>query len=483
MSLAKGTAANVDGFWSVPASWTWTTVEAVGDVGLGRQRSPENHSGPYMRQYVRAANISWSGWELSDVLSMNFDPADFERFRLYPGDVLLNEGSGSSAEVGKSAIWRGQLEDCCFQNTLLRVQPKAVSPEYLQLYFMLAARSGRFVPETQGVNIFHIGKAGLAKFSVPVPPAAEQRRVVSKLDRLRARSARAHHELDRIPKLIERYKQAILAKAFSGELTADWRQHQRSTVPITSRELVRRPSMSSNETTFEPPFDIPKTWRWLRLPELGELDRGRSRHRPRNDARLFGGVYPFIQTGEVRAAKRYLTQFNQTYSDFGLAQSRLWPIGTVCITIAANIAETAILGLAACFPDSVVGFTADRERTSAEYIEYFIRTVRADLEQFAPATAQKNINLETLYMVRVPSPPLEEQREIVQRLDHAFDWLDKIAIEHARAEHLLPKLDQAILAKAFRGELVPQDPNDEPASELLQRIKTDVRGGASGKRR
>lgn len=321
--------------------------------------------------------------------------------------------------------------------------------------------------------------------SIPVAlaPTAEQRRIVAKLDSLRARSSRAGHELDLVPKLIERYKQAILAKAFSGELTADWRRRHSQLMPITARELTRKQLSNGNEIEFVPPYDIPKTWRWLKLPELGNLDRGRSRHRPRNDTRLFGGKYPFVQTGEVRAADRYLDQFEKTYSDFGLAQSRLWPTGTVCITIAANIAETAILKIAACFPDSVVGFTADNDRTTPEYIEYFVRTVRGDLERFAPATAQKNINLEILYTVGVPSPSLEEQNEIVRSLDNAFSWLDKIANEHTRAAHLLPKLDQAILAKAFRGELVPQDPNDEPASVLLERIKTERDGVEQPKRR
>jgi type I restriction enzyme S subunit len=111
---------------------------------------------------------------------------------------------------------------------------------------------------------------------------------------------------------------------------------------------------------------------------------------------LYGGPYPFIQTGDVRAAEGRLTSFSQTYSEAGLAQSRLWPRGTLCITIAANIAETAILDFDACFPDSIVGFTATPEYCNSRFIEFFIRTILADLAAFAPATAQKNINLETL---------------------------------------------------------------------------------------
>ena len=176
-----------------------------------------------MQPYLRAANVTWSGWDLSDVKRMNFDAADFEKFRLRDGDVLINEGSGSASEVGKPAIWRGEIEDCCFQNTLLRVRPEACTPEFVRDYVSWCARAGHFVASTQGVNIFHIGREGLAKFRIPVPPLAEQRRIVAKIDTLSARSKRAREDLDRVEawaagKLLARLDQSILAKAFRGEL-------------------------------------------------------------------------------------------------------------------------------------------------------------------------------------------------------------------------------------------------------------------------
>jgi type I restriction enzyme, S subunit len=105
-------------------------------------------------------------------------------------------------------------------------------------------------------------------------------------------------------------------------------------------------------------------------------------------------------------------------------------VGTVCITIAANIAETAILAIDACFPDSVVGFTPDLDRTNGHFVEFFLRTARAELAAFAPATAQKNINLDTVGSIRLPVPPLSEQQEIVRRIETAFAWLDRV---HRRA--------------------------------------------------
>ena len=139
------------------------------------------------------------------------------------------------------------------------------------------------------------------------------------------------------------------------------------------------------------------------LPELGEFGRGVSKHRPRNDPKLLGGEYPLIQTGDVANAGLYITSYNSTYSELGLKQSKMWDKGTLCITIAANIAKTAILEFDACFPDSVVGFTAN-ERTNNVFIHYWFSFFQAILESQAPESAQKNINLKILSELKVIVP-------------------------------------------------------------------------------
>lgn len=146
-----------------------------------------------------------------------------------------------------------------------------------------------------------------------------------------------------------------------------------------------------------------------KLSELGQLERGRSKHRPRNDPRLLGGPYPLVQTGDIAKAGLYLTKFNETYSEFGLQQSRLWPKGTMCITIAANIAKTAILEFDACFPDSVVGFTPN-EKVLNVYMCYWFDFFQGVLESQAPQAAQKNINLRILSNLDVSLPSMDEQK-------------------------------------------------------------------------
>ena len=159
---------------------------------------------------------------------------------------------------------------------------------------------------------------------------------------------------------------------------------------------------------------------WKALSEAAlDFGRGKSKHRPRNDERLYGGDIPFIQTGDIRNASHIITQYSQTYSQVGLKQSKLWPKGTLCITIAANIAETSILGFDACFPDSVIGFVADPKKTSAGYVEYLLQSTKNELEEKGreKSSAQSNINLATFKQLKLPFPSLAEQARIVVILD------------------------------------------------------------------
>lgn len=284
-----------------------------------------------------------------------------------------------------------------------------------------------------------------------LPPVAEQERIVAAIEEhfshLDAAEASLRGALERLPMVGNQVLDRVVHGAMLGAVE------------------FRRP---------EPGDSLPEGWCWRGLDDLGELARGKSKHRPRNDPALYGGEYPFIQTGDVANAGRTLTEFSQTYTEEGLAQSRLWPAGTLAITIAANIADTTILGFSACFPDSVVGFVADGSLVQAAWVEAFMRTAKGDLERYAPATAQKNINLRTLRQVRVPVPPLDSQRQLLAKLTDAEECLMRVSddIENAvlRAEHLR----RGVLTAAFAGQLVPQDPADEPASKVLNRIRAEA---------
>lgn len=158
------------------------------------------------------------------------------------------------------------------------------------------------------------------------------------------------------------------------------------------------------------------------LDELGTVGRGKSKHRPRDAAFLYGGQYPFIQTADVKSANLYINSYTQTYSEEGLKQSKLWPKGTLCITIAANIADTAILDIEACFPDSVIGFIANEEICNVKYIKYYLSYYQRALKQISQGVAQDNLNLQKLLGFKFKMPDKKIQDKVVNILS-AYDDL------------------------------------------------------------
>src|ERR1700683_444822 len=167
-------------------------------------------------------------------------------------------------------------------------------------------------------------------------------------------------------------------------------------------------------------------WKEYKLNELGKVGRGKSKHRPRNDVSLYGGKYPFIQTSDIKAANFYIKEHNQTYNDKGLAQSKLWKKGTLCITIAANIAETAILGNDACFPDSIIGFVADEKKCDVKFIKYHMDLLKLHIQSISQGTTQDNLSQDKLLKFAFSIPrDLNHQKTMASVLS-AYDELIEI---------------------------------------------------------
>ena len=348
------------------------------------------------------------------------------------GSVLFS----SRAPIGYVAIAQNPLStNQGFKSFAL---PKEIDSRFI--YYQLRHLKAVAEALATGTTFKELSGTTAARIPIALAPINEQRRIADKLDRVLARVDAANEHLSRVAPLIKRFRQSVLAAAVSGRLT----------------DACALPS---------------QRWKKAKLGDLGTLARGKSKHRPRNDPSLYGGRYPFIQTGDIANSNGLITHHSRTYNDKGLAQSKLWPKGTLCITIAANIADTAILGYDACFPDSVVGFLGDESTCISKFVKYSIDVIKEDIERLAPATAQKNINLALLSEMPIRIPSVEEQSEIVRRVEKLFAFADHLEERLSQAQTAVQKLTPALLAKAFRGELAPQDPNDEPASELLKRLQ------------
>jgi type I restriction enzyme, S subunit len=200
---------------------------------------------------------------------------------------------------------------------------------------------------------------------------------------------------------------------------------------------------------FGDPVTNPKGWKVVKFSDVGKLDRGKSKHRPRNAPELLGGIHPLIQTGNLANCGVYLKEYTSTYSDIGLAQSKKWPSGTLCITIAANIAKTGILSFDACFPDSVVGFIPN-QKTNNLYTLFWLSFLQKILEETAPESAQKNINLGILRALDFPLPKIELQNQFAEKVQAIEAQKEQAQASLAMAEDLF----NSLLQKAFKGELV-----------------------------
>lgn len=220
------------------------------------------------------------------------------------------------------------------------------------------------------VTIPSLTKANLLKVQIDLPSIATQQEIISKLDVVQALIAKRRHQLEKLD---------LLVKSQFVEMFGD-------------------------------PVEDVKKWPVNKLSDLGELNRGVSKHRPRNAPDLLGGPYPLIQTGDIANSNIYLSEYKSTYSEKGLAQSRMWPKGTLCITIAANIANTAILDFDSCFPDSVVGFISNGKVNSL-FVHFWFSFFQKILEEQAPQVAQKNINLSILRNLDVICPPINLQHQ------------------------------------------------------------------------
>lgn len=354
-----------------------------------------------------------------------------------------------------------------------------------------------------GTTRLKLTKSNLEKLPLVICSFEAQTRIVEKLEEVLSDLDNGVAELKAAQTKLTQYRQSLLKSAVEGTLTEEWRKKNQSKITETGEQLLARILKERREQWEQtkldefkekgknPPKDfqkkypepvqpdvselpeLPEGWAWASLSQIGWLDRGRSKHRPRSAAHLYDGPYPFVQTGDIRNSGQYINETNKTYSKAGLAQSKLWPKGTMCITIAANIGETAILGVDACFPDSVVGLVPVLKEQDIEFIEYSFRTIREKLDAEAPATAQKNINLEILSKEWLPLPSMAEQVEIRNKLK---EGIEKIDLQFQSISKGLMQSDaqkKNILKEAFSGKLVAQHPEDEPAQVLLEKIKVE----------
>lgn len=317
-----------------------------------------------------------------------------------------------------------------------------------------------------------IHERDLLQLEITLPDLETQKEIVKKVSINLKNVETLTKEIESQKAYAKQLRQNILQDAIEGKLTAEWRtthpvikgnpdfdaealfkEIQKEKKKSSSKSNVRSSNSLQDKMNEDFNLDIPSDWLFVELAELGILARGKSQHRPRNDEVLFkDGIYPLVQTGDVSQSKYYgyeIQKASKFYNDFGLSQSKLWKAGTLCITIAANIAETGFLTYDACFPDSVVGFTPFIEGNFSNFVRYYIDSIKLILEKYAPATAQKNLNLGILETLKIPLPPYKEQNEIVNTVENFMVKINQLEQQITQREKYANQLMQSILKDAF----------------------------------
>ncbi|MCX4724923.1 restriction endonuclease subunit S [Streptomyces sp. NBC_01306] len=424
----------------LPAGWAHVRLEEIAEVRLGRQRSPKNHAGDQMRPYLRAANIKWTGLSLGDVKEMNFTDSEAETYRLLPGDILLSEASGSASEVGKSALWAGQITECCFQNTLIRVRAASgVDPSYLLHFLRHEALRGSFAKGSRGVGIHHLGAAKLAAWRIPLPSRAEQHRIVEALEGHLSRLDAALNSLKRATQRIESLRGSLMFSA-----------------------------LRTSEAT--------EGWASTTIGELATVGTGATPLKSRADYYADGAV-PWITSTSLNSPT--ITKPDKFVTELAVEQTsiKLYPAGTILVAMygeGKTRGKSSELTFPATTNQACAAIILNKDSEFRKpWIKLVLESKYRELRRLASGGVQPNLNLTLIRNISIPLPSPATQDSLLNTLDAQSTALHRLQNSCGNAQRGSQLLRRAILSQAFTGKLVPQDPADEPTSALLNRIRAE----------
>lgn len=406
--------------------------------------------GPYIKASIlRSTNfVGDTSLSYDNFAEVDIEDRIAEKNALQYGDIIIERsGGGPKQPVGRVAFFEKRKDELFFAGnftSVLRIiDQSAFHPRYVSYYlhFLYAAGATNTLQRaTTGIR--NLDWSAYKKFEIPELPLKEQKAVASVL--LMIQRSYRHERLGE-QNAVE-LKKAAMHNLFTRGLRGE----------------------SQKETEIGP---VPESWNIQPLGSIASLERGRFMHRPRNEPRFYGGHMPFIQTGDVVRSRGRIREYTQTLNDQGIRISRVFPKGTILMTIAANIGYTGILCMDAACPDSLVAISPD-DSAVVQYLHYYLQTQQPKMDQAAPKGTQKNINIQFLSPWPVPLPPTEdEQREIVGILEAVDQKIDL----HRRKKAVLEELFKSLLHKLMTGEVRVGDLD----LSALESLPPETQGGAA----
>jgi type I restriction enzyme, S subunit len=433
----------------LPTGWVDATFDQLTEY-ISRGKSPK-YSDHSVLPVVNQRAIRWFGIQDEHLKYVAEEqiPAWTEERYIREGDILWN--STGTGTIGRAClVQRRNLSPPKVVDshvTIVRSESKVVDPRYLFAWIRGPKVQGAIEDLASGsTNQIELNRSTIQAMHVPVAPLTEQQRIAAKLDIVLAKVDACRDRLDRVPQILKRFREAVLEAAVSGRLTEEWRQHDKG----------------------------PHKWGNRTVSDVAEVVRGAS-PRPAGDSRFFGGDVPWITVGELtKDENKYLTTVSTFLTLAGKERSRFVMPGTLLLSNSgATLGVPKIIKIGGCINDGSVALLGIEEPLKS-YVYYVLKSKTQALRRLNQGAAQPNLNTTIVKAIEFKMPEAqEEQIEVVRRVEELFTLAAalqrRFEVALARVEELTP----SVLAKAFRGELVPQDPNDEPAEEMLERIRAE----------
>ena len=470
----------------LPEGWTNTTLGEIcskPQYGWTSKASSEGRT-----KYVRTTDISNGQINWDGVPYCELEPDDVDKFRVREDDILVSR----AGSVGVSFRIRDVPCDAVFASYLIRFNSlECVLPKYVE-YFLNSGDYWRAISEVSaGIAVPNVNASKLAQLEISLPPINEQRRIVAKLEKLLSRVDVAQERLATISRILKRFRQSVLAGACSGRITADWRIRNLDVEPAlellnrvdeqrknqtnaeikkakAARQVFRKPNyLNYNILDCEKADDLPATW--LKAPAGFLCDCiVPGRDKPKS----FSGSIPWVTLPDITGIEIWdsLSGLRLSKSEIDEVSARIIPSESVVMSCIGRFGIAAITKQPIVVNQQLHAFLQS-DAVVPRYLAYHIQTLTQHMQTLATSTTIAYLNKDNCNSLPINVPPMSEQQEIVRRVEALFKTADALEARYRAAKAHVDKLTQSILAKAFRGELVPQDPNDEPASILLERIR------------
>jgi type I restriction enzyme S subunit len=451
---------------SLPDGWAWGTIGDIADF-LDNLRVPVSAK----QREKRIANKPSS--VLYPYYGANGQVGWIDKYIFDQELILLAEDGGFFGDKSKFIAYRINGKSWVNNHAHVLKPRQGIEARYLQ--FVL--NDCNIMPYVRGTTRLKLNQSDAKKIRVALPPSFEQKRIVTKVEALFAESKTAREAVNRVPILLKRFRQSILNKAFAGELT------QRNSSDTPAQELIDRikatrcskksAQYSEDEVEENKSFPtIPKSWAWSKFGSLFDVAVGSTPKR--NSTQFWGGDIPWVSSSEVAFCRIKATREQITEEGMRRSNLHLRPPGTILLAMIGEgktRGQCAILDIKAATNQNIASIIDVDSYMPSEYVYYWLMSQYEETRCSGEGGAQPALNSQRVRQIPIPIAPLEEQKRIVIKIQELFAIADAILDATNIAKKSADKIDHSLLAKAFRGELVPQDPNDEPASVLLQRVK------------